>query len=110
MRRNSDGRNWGETGIDEITKKYKDAGITDHGMVWNTDPCETLVLENLVNQAEHEMYSAEAREESRGTHAPWISRRVTTMHTLSGLDGTRVRLGHARMARARTWCRLARTG
>ena len=56
MRRSSDGRNWGETGIDEMTKKYKDVGITDHSMVWNTDLSETLVLENLVNQAEHEMY------------------------------------------------------
>ena len=40
-----------------MTKKYKDVGITDHSMVWNTDLRETLVLENLVNQAEHEMYS-----------------------------------------------------
>ncbi len=82
MRRSSDGRNWGETGIDEMTKKYKDVGITDHSMVWNTDLSETLVLENLVNQAEPEMYSAEAREESRGTHAHANSRRVMTMHTL----------------------------
>ena len=41
-----------------MTKKYKDVGITDRSMVWNTDLSETLVLENLVNQAEHEMYSA----------------------------------------------------
>ena len=39
-----------------MTKKYKDVGITDHSMVWNTDLSETLVLENLVNQAEHKMY------------------------------------------------------
>ena len=50
-----------------MTKKYKDVGITDHSMVWNTDLSETLVLENLVNQAEHEMYSGISRDPcSRG--------------------------------------------
>ncbi len=41
----------------------------DRSMVWNVDLIESLELENLVNQAEHEMLSAEAREEPRGTHA-----------------------------------------
>ena len=76
--------------IDEVMKKCKEVGITDHSMVWNTDPIEPLALENLTNQAAQEMYSPEARKESREAHAPenfpdrdddnWMK------HTLSYLD------------------------
>jgi len=50
-------------------KKYKDVGISDRGLVWNTDLVECLELENLLNQGVQEMFSAEARKESRGAHA-----------------------------------------
>merc|ERR1719436_2365302 len=64
--RNADDMLKGKDVIDGLMKKYKDVGIKDRSMVWNTDLIETLELENLINQAAQEMYSAEARQESRG--------------------------------------------
>merc|ERR1712157_522558 len=55
--------------IPKIMKKYKDVGIKDRSLIWNTDLIETFELENLINQASQQMMSAEAREESRGAHA-----------------------------------------
>lgn len=34
--------------IDEISKTYKDIGISDRGDIWNTDLVEALELENLI--------------------------------------------------------------
>ena len=38
-------------------------------MIWSTDLDETLELENLIDQAALESYSAEARKEPREAHA-----------------------------------------
>ena len=78
------------TRVAEVMMKYKDGGIMDRSMVWNIDLSVSLELEILVNQAVHEMYSAEARKESRGTHAhmvfPESDVENWTMPTLSLLN------------------------
>ena len=65
----------GETlqeGVDimkEVFASFKDVGLTDRSMQWNTDLVETLELDNLLIQAQTIMAGANNREESRGGHA-----------------------------------------
>merc|ERR1711972_777026 len=59
--RNADDLRIGVGVVDGVLKKYKDVGIKDRSMIWNTDLIETPELENLINQAAQEMHSAEAR-------------------------------------------------
>ena len=49
--RNTVGLIMGEVMLVEVIKKFKEVGITDHGLVWNTDLIETLELENHISLA-----------------------------------------------------------
>ncbi len=61
-----------QEGIDklgEVFASFADVGVADRGLIWNTDLCETLELENLLLQAVGTIKSAINRTESRGAQA-----------------------------------------
>jgi len=55
--------------MDDIFASFDDVGLSDRGLVWNTDLVETLELDNLLLQAQATIQSALNRTESRGGHA-----------------------------------------
>ncbi|HEY5738452.1 MAG TPA: succinate dehydrogenase flavoprotein subunit [Gammaproteobacteria bacterium] len=55
--------------LDQVFASFADVGISDRGLIWNTDLVETLELENLLLQAQATIHSALNRTESRGGHA-----------------------------------------
>jgi len=59
----------GQKAIREVHRQIPDIGVSDRGLIWNTDLVETLEFDNLLAQAVVTMDGAANREESRGAHA-----------------------------------------
>ena len=78
--------------ISEVWESYKELGIKDRGLIWNSDLVEALELENLLGQAVVTMYGASNRTESRGAHAhedfPNRDDKNWMKHSVSWIDGS----------------------
>jgi len=61
--------NDGVSKIDAVFQRKSELGITDRGLIFNTDLVETLELDNLMSQAVASLHCAYNRTESRGAHA-----------------------------------------
>src|SRR5205823_12386413 len=59
----------GQQAVRDIFRGIADIGVSDRGMIWNTDLVETLEFENLIAQAITTIDSAGARTEGRGGRA-----------------------------------------
>ena len=55
--------------LEEVYAGFEQIGVSDRGMVWNSDLVETLELDNLLGCAMVSIKSAINRPESRGAHA-----------------------------------------
>ena len=88
--RTGDSMSEGVEKLNAVFASFADVGVSDRGLVWNTDLVETLELENLLLQAQATIQSAANRTESRGGHAredyPERDDENWMKHTLSWVD------------------------
>ena len=84
----------GKKRLADVFTASSDIGISDRGLIWNTDLVEALEYDNLIHQAVVTVNSAANREESRGAHAredfakrndeEWMKHTLTWIDLASG--------------------------
>ncbi|MDZ7703472.1 MAG: succinate dehydrogenase flavoprotein subunit [Trueperaceae bacterium] len=84
--------------LEELKERYKDIGVEDQGVQYNTELMEALELGFLLDNAEQLVHAAHNRKESRGAHSredykeriddEWLK------HSLVYKDGDNVRIDY----------------